>query len=175
MRIGAMSNQSASSSATKTSSHTYAQRTGIRQKARKRLAVGKRCPYCQNPMDGLSSNTIPTIDHQIPLVRGGPDTLENSLICCRRCNGQKGMLTHEEYIIWLDGRSSRLDWERGKKTIKKQIWYKRSYSTMVVPAVHNCSYVGSNPSASTKLLSVHDAQTAILEWLESLEHKVRYD
>ena len=41
-----------------------------------------RCAYC-----GRSASTI---DHVIPRSRGGADTWENLVACCRRCNSKKG-------------------------------------------------------------------------------------
>ncbi|MDI1263900.1 MAG: hypothetical protein PS018_11645 [bacterium] len=51
---------------------------------------GKPCPYCNGKM-AVSKNharpplNIPTRDHLNPRVNGGGPTI----ICCRRCNGNK--------------------------------------------------------------------------------------
>jgi hypothetical protein len=41
-----------------------------------------RCAYC--------SGSAATIDHVIPKCRGGRDTFENTVACCKRCNLKKG-------------------------------------------------------------------------------------
>lgn len=63
----------------------------LRARAKKlRVAVllrdGNTCRYC---------GVVPTIDaftldHLVPLCRGGVDELENLVVACRPCNGKKG-------------------------------------------------------------------------------------
>jgi 5-methylcytosine-specific restriction endonuclease McrA len=38
-----------------------------------------------------------TIDHKIPLSRGGSDSIENMEIACEPCNREKGCMTAEEW------------------------------------------------------------------------------
>lgn len=47
------------------------------------------CQYC-----GVSQDL--TIDHVVPLSRGGRTTWENVVTACRKCNGRKGSRTPEE-------------------------------------------------------------------------------
>ena len=70
----------------------------------KRAAVirksDERCWYCGQDMrwDGTIEhpwNT--TIDHVVPVSRGGTDDLENLVYCCRGCNQRKGTRTVEEF------------------------------------------------------------------------------
>lgn len=66
---------------------------------------GKKCHYCGREV--LSSDEIPnfsvlaytkgmypknlaTVDHVIPLSKGGANDLENMVVCCRECNTKKG-------------------------------------------------------------------------------------
>lgn len=42
-----------------------------------------------------------TVDHETPTLRGGPDTLDNTCVCCRACNTRKGDFTVLEYRHWL--------------------------------------------------------------------------
>jgi len=56
-----------------------------------------RCAYCGQ---GLSSNTI-TIDHVIPLSRGGSNYIDNLVPACRLCNSKKHNKTAEEYLLYL--------------------------------------------------------------------------
>lgn len=47
---------------------------------------GLVCQYCQLE---LHQSRV-TLDHKIPVSKGGPDTLDNLTVCCRRCNSRKG-------------------------------------------------------------------------------------
>ncbi|MFP5334761.1 MAG: HNH endonuclease [Actinomycetes bacterium] len=49
---------------------------------------GHRCAYCRR--------SAHTIDHVLPRSRGGPDSWENLVACCVRCNNAKGDRTPEE-------------------------------------------------------------------------------
>ena len=42
---------------------------------------GYTCAYC--------SNVANEVDHIVPKVKGGEDTLDNCVAACRRCNVQK--------------------------------------------------------------------------------------
>jgi len=53
------------------------------------------CAYCKKP---LNENEI-TIDHKIPLSRGGTNYIENLVPSCMSCNSKKGKRTPEEFII----------------------------------------------------------------------------
>lgn len=52
---------------------------------------GNRCVYCLKP-DKL------TIDHKIPLSRGGSNQLANIVPACRFCNNSKNSKTAKEFI-----------------------------------------------------------------------------
>lgn len=67
---------------------------------RRRMTLSRRgvlrrddfcCAYCQEPAT--------TIDHVLPRSRGGLNTWENLVACCRSCNNRKGSRTPEE-IGW---------------------------------------------------------------------------
>lgn len=60
-------------------------------------AHGLPCMYCWEPMDGA------TWDHVIPISKGGPNTRENLVVVCRRCNHDKGDLSLPEYEGLLRG------------------------------------------------------------------------
>ncbi len=42
---------------------------------------------------------LPTTEHVVPRVKGGPSWLENELAACRRCNAARG---HRSPVEWLD-------------------------------------------------------------------------
>lgn len=50
---------------------------------------GRQCFYC-----GESANSI---DHVIPVTRGGTDNFDNLVPCCRRCNSSKRDKLIEEW------------------------------------------------------------------------------
>ena len=55
------------------------------------------CTYC-----GVRPE-VPTIDHQIPLSRGGRNDGTNIVLACLDCNNRKHTLTAEEYVSKLAG------------------------------------------------------------------------
>jgi len=57
-----------------------------------------RCAYCGCE---LNSDTV-TIDHQIPLSRGGTNYIENIAPACKICNCKKYTKTAEEYLSELE-------------------------------------------------------------------------
>lgn len=42
------------------------------------------------------------IDHKLPKGRGGTNSLKNLHAVCKRDNGAKGSLTHDEFVYLLD-------------------------------------------------------------------------
>lgn len=58
------------------------------------IAKGK-CHYC----DGSFSPDELTMDHALPLVRGGKSTKGNIVPCCKECNNEKKYLTPAEMIL----------------------------------------------------------------------------
>lgn len=57
---------------------------------------GNTCVYCQSG-DDL------TLDHKIPEMHGGDNSIDNLQTACRPCNARKRDLTHEEYTARLAG------------------------------------------------------------------------
>ena len=97
--------------------HRESAAPGVRWVDRKNLLAqwkrqGRRCAYCPSLAD--------TIDHVIPLVRGGTNYEGNLVPACRRCNGSKG---GRLVVEWRAGRSARrmaqpLGWNPKAKPIK---------------------------------------------------------
>ena len=58
------------------------------------LAKG-RCHYCGKtfPPDAL------TMDHVLPIVRGGKSSKGNVVPCCKQCNNEKKYLTPAEIVM----------------------------------------------------------------------------
>ncbi|MBR7121577.1 MAG: HNH endonuclease [Lentisphaeria bacterium] len=53
------------------------------------------CYYCKEKFPAAEL----TIDHIVPLSRGGRSTRGNMVVCCRRCNQEKKYLTPVEMIL----------------------------------------------------------------------------
>lgn len=56
------------------------------------LKTGFKCYYCGKKMSIGISNAPDTcsIDHRIPIVNGGINSLHNLVLCCEECNILKG-------------------------------------------------------------------------------------
>lgn len=79
----------------------YSER-GISKSALRKLH-GTKCYYCQVEMDfsvgiGRKFNRLmATIEHIIPLAKGGEHTFENTVLACRHCNISKNAKSEEEF------------------------------------------------------------------------------
>lgn len=59
---------------------------------------GDNCRYCSKVVD-WSDRRSPnggTYDHVVPISKGGDESAENIVVCCRDCNGRKGAQTPDE-------------------------------------------------------------------------------
>ncbi|MFH5773568.1 HNH endonuclease [Paracoccus sp. NGMCC 1.201697] len=65
------------------------------RRARLYARDGNACHYC-----GGGENL--TLDHMLPQSRGGDDSDENLVTCCRNCNSSKGTKTYDEFLAWLE-------------------------------------------------------------------------
>lgn len=52
------------------------------------------CYYCGAEISGRNK----TIDHKIPISKGGTNAIENLCVCCRKCNSAKNDKTEAEYL-----------------------------------------------------------------------------
>lgn len=65
-----------------------------------------RCVYClqtvaYNPATRVMDRAA-TIDHKIPLSKGGDDRPHNYVLACRACNTLKGDMTFDEFMALID-------------------------------------------------------------------------
>lgn len=83
---------------------------------------GWYCHYCWIPLERRSaiaddpcSNGFgaATIDHKIPHYYGGGDNVGNLVLCCSRCNGEKGVLAYEPFFKRTARRRARRKGKRG--------------------------------------------------------------
>ena len=63
---------------------------------KRRLAAG-RCGYCDRPTPPREL----TMDHRVPLVRGGRSTRGNVVAACKACNNAKKYLVPVEWDAYL--------------------------------------------------------------------------
>ena len=57
-------------------------------------AYGNRCAYC--------NEEVPlTVDHIVPLSRGGSNSIENVVPACKHCNSTKGTRTYSEFLEYV--------------------------------------------------------------------------
>jgi 5-methylcytosine-specific restriction endonuclease McrA len=54
----------------------------------------RRCVYCASPLE----LAFATLDHVVPLARGGAHTPGNLVAACLRCNRLKGDLLPQEFF-----------------------------------------------------------------------------
>lgn len=53
-----------------------------------------QCHYCENH---FQKNEL-TMDHKIPIIRGGMSTKSNVVVCCKSCNSLKKHKTDVEFL-----------------------------------------------------------------------------
>lgn len=71
--------------------------------------VGTPCPYCGTEMTKPVPSrtgypqpmTMATRDHVKPRIHGGLMTPDNRVVCCLKCNGDKGSKTLETWLMTL--------------------------------------------------------------------------
>ena len=62
-----------------------------------------RCAYCdaalttQSPLDNWYRATL---DHVVPLSRGGTNDPDNFVVACKPCNEAKGSMLPLEFVLW---------------------------------------------------------------------------
>jgi hypothetical protein len=66
------------------------------------FAEAKNCPYCKAPMRSQDKS----LDHIVPLTRGGWHSLTNACVCCKTCNTSKGNRTLDEWIASMIERNA---------------------------------------------------------------------
>ena len=73
----------------------------------KRVFWGKPCPICNKTLSSAYRTTLPTIQHNIPISKGGKHELENISIVCQSCNtsirdNETDCLNNAEVIEYWD-------------------------------------------------------------------------
>lgn len=60
-------------------------------------SVTQYCFYCGKKMKERNK----TIDHIVPIIKGGSNCYSNLVVCCKKCNSFKGKYTISELINQL--------------------------------------------------------------------------
>lgn len=73
----------------------------------KRVFWGKPCPICNKTLSSEYKTTLPTIQHNIPISKGGKHELDNISIICQSCNAsirdnETDCLNNAEVIEYWD-------------------------------------------------------------------------
>ena len=61
------------------------------------------CCYCGCKFNPLNKGKVKTIDHLIPVSKGGANRSCNKKNCCKHCNTQKGDLLLQDFLILITG------------------------------------------------------------------------
>ena len=90
------------------------------------------CVYCNQHV----SLDKMTVDHSIPIARGGRSVQSNLVLCCAACNHTKGWLTAEEFnLIPIDKRAevkkALIDLRISQESLKKLECYRDKLVTAV--------------------------------------------
>lgn len=107
---------------------------------------GVRCAYC-------NVATADTIDHVIPLIRGGTNREGNLLPACRPCNSSKGARTVAE---WRHGR--RYDPSRSVRLAAlapRQVNYSSRTCKVYFGTCEHCGAAWSSRNAGTRMCPLH--------------------
>lgn len=59
---------------------------------------GPFCFYCTVMLENQITSRRMTLDHVVPLSRGGLNDMENLVLACSACNTHKGSMTVDEYL-----------------------------------------------------------------------------
>jgi 5-methylcytosine-specific restriction endonuclease McrA len=69
--------------------------TLTKEKTRDLLDTAKDCPYCGVRLVAKTK----TVDHIIPISKGGAHSLANAIVCCFSCNSRK---SDKDFDVWLN-------------------------------------------------------------------------
>jgi hypothetical protein len=105
------------------------------------------CQYCGCKIwdRGSASRRDPdraTIDHKVPIWRGGSDNSDNLLSVCNQCNTKKGSLTDEEYLKFRDNELLLRVIRRTIDRIKDRS-HKRSQNTGIPETIFTGSFLNN--------------------------------
>jgi len=59
-----------------------------------------KCIYCEQEFSDIHDPRF-TIEHLIPVSKGGPDKLSNVFPCCKKCNMSRGNMSLGQWLLFL--------------------------------------------------------------------------
>jgi hypothetical protein len=62
---------------------------------------GNDCVWCRRAFDNRL--VVPTTEHLVPRIKGGPSWVENEVAACKRCNNERGHRTLGEFADECEG------------------------------------------------------------------------
>ena len=62
---------------------------------------GNDCVWCRRTFD--NHLVVPTTEHLVPRIKGGPSWVENEVAACKRCNNERGHRTLGEFADECEG------------------------------------------------------------------------
>jgi len=80
---------------------------------------GVECYLCHKTI--IVANEVLTVDHKLPVSRGGQTIPENLAICCQNCNTDKSDMTEREYEDYLINKEYILKNNDTLKTLQEMI------------------------------------------------------
>ena len=88
---------------------------GRQPNRRERMAMilqrdGNDCVWCRRTFD--DRHVVPTTEHLVPRIKGGPSWIENEVAACKRCNNERGHRTLGEFADECEGLAREPDIER---------------------------------------------------------------
>ena len=75
------------------------------------------CYYCGRL---ITNEKEVTIDHKLPVSRGGKTVMSNFCIACEHCNKEKDNMTEEEYNVFLEVKDSNMALKRLSTALNEQ-------------------------------------------------------
>ena len=54
----------------------------------------EKCLYCNKRL----TNKNVTVDHIVPISKGGNNTQVNMIVCCKKCNNERGDMSYKNYM-----------------------------------------------------------------------------
>lgn len=96
-------------------------------------AEGRPCPYCGIYMD----RRLKSLDHMIPITKGGLHSVTNAIICCLKCNSRKGARDFGDWLTELKEPFASLSFAE----------YERRYGAVPAQAVLLLEFTGGDSLA----------------------------
>jgi hypothetical protein len=78
---------------------------------------GNDCVWCRRAFD--NHLVVPTTEHLVPRIKGGPSWIENEVAACKRCNNERGHRTLGEFADECEGLARKPDVARIIRSLER--------------------------------------------------------